>query len=401
MLESSSISGSRAESVDALAQWRRLWRGAPVLRWMIALLVVFELAAIVALPLLMPDSLALRLYLGQDSRRSIGRLLQDPETYLVWDAVTGWRNRPGLTRGKWRMDGQGARSTQGTAGSPDRDQVWYFGDSTVNGGLRVENDQTISAYSEDETLGCTNFGTMLFGLDQSFLQMRQLLGTSAPAAIVVGISENSLQALGNRFVPFRRRSESNMPFLKPRFARSESGLMLLETPARSAYEDLLGKASMLRELSTTDEYFGEFASFRRFGMTPIAGSLRAGVGRARDYWDVVTGKPLADPLMVPLMRAFDREVRERGAVLVFVALPDQVSTDPARLERLLPDRYGELLRVLASTGLEVVDGRGALLRSGAKPATLFGADRVHYSPDGNRLIAAEIRRTLAELGVGR
>jgi hypothetical protein len=368
---------------------------------MIAFLCASELIAICALPLLVPDSAYLRLYLGEDSRRSIGRLLGDPESYLVWDVDTGWRNRPNLARGKWQMDEQGSRMTQRARSATNGQRVWFFGDSTINGGLRVGNEETISAYAEDARLTAVNYGTMLFGLDQAYLQMRSLLERSAPAAVVVGISENSLGALGNRFVPFRRRSEVNMPFLKPRFVLIDSSIELLGAPPKDAYLDLLGPARLLSELAATDEYFGEFAGFRRFGLSPISGSLRQAYGRLVGYWEIVRGTPLAGPLLTPLMRALDRDARARGVVLVFVALPDQAGTVPSRLQRLLPDRYGELLWALSDTGLEVVDGRAAFLRSGVDAASLFGTDRVHYTPEGNRLIAQELRRKLAELGVGR
>lgn len=405
MQESSSTSDSSGAERTATPTWMAraaaVWRGAPVLRWTAIFLCAAELVVVVFAPLLLPDSFYLRLYLGADSRRNMRRLLEGPEQYLSWDSLTGWRNRPNAGRGSWQVDANGARTTQRSRQEPAGRRVWFFGDSTVNGGTAVSGEETLSAFVEDSRVSSINYGTMLFGLDQCYLLMRHLLERTSPAAVVVGISENSLQALGNRFVPFRRRNETNMPFLKPKFDVRGASLELAPNPARAAYYDLLGKATLLRDLAETDEYFRNFSAYRRFGFLPISGSMWTGYEMAENGWAAASGEPLASPRLLALMRGIESDARDKGAATVFVLLPSLATTSPTGIRRRFPDRHAALTVTLAGAGFKIIDGRDALRRSGAELRDLFAADGVHYTPEGNRVIAVEVRRALEESGIGQ
>lgn len=394
MPTSLSTSGSEMEgSRNGRSRRRRfaaICQGAPTIRWTAMILCTAELIIVLVAPLAVPDSFYLRSYLGGASRRSMRDLLTNAPSYLIWDELTGWRNRPEAERGRWQVDANGARTTRSGRERADVDQVWFFGDSTVNGGTGLSSEETISAFLEDDRIATTNFGTMLFGLDQSLLLMQRKLETAVPKAIVIGLSENGIFALGNRYVPFRSRRESAMPYLKPRFVLDGSALVLLPTPPQSAYADLLGQGRLLRDLSASDEYYSEFSAYRHFGLLPISGALWDGYRKGRATWSAATGRALASPLLYRVLNELQRDARSRGSAVVILVLPTRAIVDPSRLKRLLPDRHGALVRGLREAGFVVIDGRDALAGSGRPAHELYHADGVHYTRDGNRIIAASL-----------
>jgi lysophospholipase L1-like esterase len=277
-------------------------------------------------------------------------------------------------------------------------QVLFLGDSVTNGGTAVGNDETISALVEDEHTASANFATMLYGVDQMYLALRDQLREARPSVVVVGLTETGIEGLGNRYVPLRRRTEANMPFLKPRFLLQDGKLRLLALPPVAAYDDLLGEASLLTELATTDDYYQNFSAYRRSGFLPVSGMAWAAWSKAAGFlaaWGGVT--PYSD-VLAALMREIVEEGRRRGASTVFVLNATAVQTRPPRWRQAFPDRYGRLLRQLRSSGFVVLDARDALLKSGRPLGELYSADGIHYRVEGNRAIAAALRPLLRENG---
>jgi uncharacterized glyoxalase superfamily protein PhnB len=65
--------------------------------------------------------------------------------------------------GNWVIDANGARSTQPShAGLVKATRIIFLGSSMVNGDTHVKNNETISAYVEDEDVDALNFGTMMY-----------------------------------------------------------------------------------------------------------------------------------------------------------------------------------------------------------------------------------------------
>ncbi len=379
-------------------QWgRRLWAGVPSLRWTVAFLLAADLVVGAVGPLVIPDRLYLRAYLGPQSIDSIRAFLTTSGSYLVWDAVTGWRNRPGTQRSSWRVDERGARVSSARHDARAR-QVLFLGDSVTNGGTAVSNNETISALVEDEHTASANFATMLYGVDQMYLAFRGQLRAAKPSVVVVGLTETGIEGLGNRFVPLRRRAEVNMPFLKPRFLLREGTLRLVALPPIAAYDDLLGRATVLTDLATTDDYYQNFLEYRRCGFLPVSGMFWTAWRKAAGLLTAWRGVTPYSDLLAPLMGAIVEEARRRGSRTVFVLNATAVQTRPPRWRQAFPDRYGLLLRQLRSSGFVVLDARDALLVSGRPIGELYSADDIHYRVEGNRAIAAALRPLLREDG---
>jgi hypothetical protein len=352
-----------------------------------------DLAVCALGPLLIPDESYLRWYLGRDSIHAAGQFATPSASYLLWDPVTGWRNRPGARRSLWIVDEQGARVSTRKTDSRARG-ILFLGDSVTNGGTAVSNDETISAYVEDRDARSVNFATMLYGVDQMYLALREQLRDRRPSTVVIGLTETSIEALGNRYVPLRRRHESNMPFFKPRFTVSARGLLLHPVPTIRVYADPAHEAALLPELAVTDDYYRNFAAFRRAGFLPLSATAWAAWEKGRRGLEALAGDPYL-PLLLHLARDIASEAKERGAKTIFLLHATASQAAPASAARWLPDRYATLLSELSRAGLTLVDGREALRRSGFTPHDLYASDGVHYRPQGNRVIAAALRSRLS------
>jgi hypothetical protein len=385
---SDSASGGRAPHTQGSTG--RL-RDLPTIRWTVTCLLVAECLVSLVAPTAVPARTYLKLYLGRESLERTRVFLEDKHPYLIWDPVTGWRNRPNSGRGFWHVDSLGGRTSSASMRGRRGRSVLFLGDSITNGATGVTNDETISAYFEDDRTTCFNFATMSFGVDQIYLGLKEQLSAYTVEAIVVGIGENSIDALGNRYLPFRETS--TMPYFKPRFALRGGSLQLIAVPPREAYADLLNEANVLSDLENTDDYYPRFARYPCCGFLPLSGFACL----ARDR--VVTGASAARgelpyfDLLAALMHEIVRDGTHRGARVIFMVHPNQDDTFPGRLQKWLPDRYAGLISELRKQGFAILDVREALRRSG-KPASALFMDEAHYRPEGNRVVALAVRQMI-------
>lgn len=376
---------------------RWAWSCVPVIRWTAAWLVGAEIAVAVLGPFVVPDWIYLRVYLGQQSIANTRSFANTSTSYLMWDPVTGWRNRPSVRRSLWQVDERGARVSTARHRAPAR-QVLFLGDSVTNGGTGVSNDETVSALVEDAQTASINFATMLYGVDQAYLALSQQLRDIRPSVIVVGLTETGVEGLGNRYIPLRRRTEANMPFLKPRYVLENGRLALVALPPIAAYDDLLGRATLLRDLAATDDYYRNFSAYQRCGFLPVSGAAWSAWGLGASLVGAVTADTPYSDILIALMGEIVQEGRRRGAPTVFVLNSTAAQTWPAGWRQKFPDRYSRLLQTLRSRGFVVLDARDALLKNGRPPGELYSADGIHYRVEGNRAIAAALRPLLPDGG---
>ncbi len=365
---------------------------APALCYGLLFLVAAELVAAVAAPLVVPDRVYLRSYLGRRSRETADLLLAGKDEFLLYDSLLGWRTRPNASHANWSIDSLGSRSAHPIAlARTARERLLFIGSSLVNGGTAVTAGETISAYAEDRSTEALNFGTMLYALDQTYLAYASSLYRYRPDVVVVGLPEDPSEGLANRYVPFRLRSEHNLPFLKPRFVLQGGGLRLLPVPPRRAYADLLRSGDLLRELRASDGDYPAFSRYEHFGLTPLASALSALYVEARDLVRLVRpGAPSLD-LALELMRRLRDEAAAHGAATVFVMLPGRPTAFPPAWRRRLPDAYARVVAEIRSRGFAVLDGRDVLRRSGRPAGELYRRDGIHFSALGNRLLAGALR----------
>jgi hypothetical protein len=375
----------------------RFRRRAPALCLALLLWPAAEILAVLLLPVAVPRPVALSWYLGAEARQVTREFLDGRHPYLVYDPVTGWRNRAGCDRGLWRIDSIGSRSTHPLDWRPRRPRrLLFLGNSLVNGDLLVPVEQTIPGLCEDPLTEAGDFATMLYSLDQSVLDYETRLHRFGAGVVVVGLSLPPGNALTCRYVPFLQRSQVRMPYFKPRFVVAGDSLRLVPVPSPGEWRAMFRSADVLDRLGRDDGHRGELESYRRFGLTPLAATLRQGARRAGNLVRLLKGDAADTALSVPLMRRLVAAAARHDARVVFLLLPVREQAFPSGWRRRLPDRCAATAAALRAQGFTVLDGRRALQDSGLPASRLYVPGGKHYTPAANRVLAGALRGMLGE-----
>jgi hypothetical protein len=374
----------------------RFRRAAPTLFFGLAFLLAAELLAIIAGPLLLPHYLYLRMYLGETARASTSRLLSGQDQFLMYDSVLGWRSRPNAQRGKWQTDSLGSRTSHPFAArrtTPLR--ILFLGNSVTNGGMSVSVNETISAFVEDSSTEALNFATMLYALDQDYLSYVSGLYQLDANVIVVGLQGTPGRGLDSRYVPFLNRDEVNMPFLKPAFVMSDTGLTSVPLPPKDYYDRILEGDDILDSLRVTDQHWSEFSAYEHFGLTPVSRGIWQVIQKIKNLTQLLSGQGKVTPLTQALMRQMVQEAGKHGSSVIFMILPERSLAFPARWRAFFADHYDGMITDLRTAGFTIFDGRRAFRDSGIPPARLYYDDGVHFSTEGNRIVAKGLKSMLS------
>jgi hypothetical protein len=379
---------------------REVWRHSARLRRAFAVLVAVELIAIVLMPAVLPSRCYLHRYLDDPRiERSVESFFKG-ESFLEPDAATGWRNRPNVRNQRWIIDGYGGRHDQPvTVERTSRTRILFLGSSKINGGTQVDASETVSAYLARPDVETLNFGTMLYGPDQSYLAYTTRYARFDADVVVLGIDSNPEEALESIYVPLRRRTEVLMPFVKPRFTLADGRLSRIDPPLDLLRRFNTEPDTLLRFLDGRDGFFSAFERFRRFGFTPLAHGVDWTARKVSRFQMYFGGAPTdGERLLVAMLSQFRVELAEQDKRLVLLLLPDGGTMQP---RNWLPEpyRHRRLARLLGDNQFEVVDPRAALQTHGGM--SLFHADGVHYTAGGNKVIAADLAGYLAREGTGR
>jgi len=316
----------------------------------------------------------------------------DGKAVLVPDKIAGWRTKPGVAIRNWITDTQGSRFAHqqlGLAKKPLR--IMMLGSSMVNGGTAVRNDQTISAYLEDDQVEVLNFGTMMYSIDQCLLRYRAELYKYGARELIVGIESGPTDGLKNLYVPFRMRDEANMPFLKPRFELSGGSLKLVPVDPELQLAGVPRSRELLEFLAKHDDFYPHFSNYCRTGFSPLAACYKFLAYKASNLSSYFMPEKGRNDLLLALMAEMVKEGRKHGAEVIFVALPVQTDLAERGVHRFLPDAYARTLRIIQSRDFVVVDGRRALLSSNQPASQLLSEDGIHYKPTANKVIADALR----------
>lgn len=388
----------KIEDVPVCRQLLRLWSLSPLVFYTVLFLLLGDLAVAAIMPLFVPDEVYLDFYLGKEARESTEMFVNGKHPFLVYDDLLGWRNRTNVRHNKWKTDAHGARTTHRVShASSEKSVVLFLGNSLINGGARVSNEETISAYIEDASTESINFATMLYALDQVYLGYKERLGKYKADVVVVGFPGEPTAGLFSQYLPFRVKFENKMPFLKPRFEMRSGELSVVPVPPLKSYERLFDNPEILKKLAKTDVYYGEFTKFKWFGLMPVSNAFYSVYERIRSYARWTWGSAEGMLLLKKLMDQMVLEARERNVLIIFVALPNLKTVAPGVFQRYLPDLYEEMMKDLKEEEYPILDARSALRQSGIPPEELFDADGVHYSSAGNRIIAAALKNAMAHL----
>lgn len=372
--------------------------------WFAASLLLMELAGAAVLPKILPDTWYLDVYLRWRSVTQTERFLNG-ELDVAPDPLLGWRNRSNAAYAGIRYDEHGSRSFGGI--SPDRRKRWrvlFFGDSRVNGYVYLNNDQTINAYLEDESVETLNLATAFYGLDQMYLAFRESVREYGPDVAVIGIGSETEKLLDGHYIPFILRKEYGMPFLKPRFELTDEGL-LLRTPK---VLEFLGKVphspEMLDFLAAHDGYYERFEYFKRWESTPILAGFSTAVRLFGQWWDGLTpavataglfaslDEPERAALRNPaLFRALIREIKSfaeaSGVKVSLILFPSLYEFRGQEI-----GQYEAAAAAIRSEDIHFIDVRK--LFKGYRGGERLYSDDTHVTPAANRLIAEVIRRSV-------
>lgn len=379
----------------------RFRQRAPVLFFALVFWLATEVLAALFLPVVVPRHVALSWYLGAEARQATRVFFDDAHPFLTYDPLTGWRNRPGCSQGNWRIDSLGSRSTHALAWRESRPRrLLFLGNSLINGGLDVSPDETISAFCEDSLTEAGNFATMLYSLDQTVLAYTGGLHRFGADVVVVGFSMPPGDMLTCRYVPFIQRTQVRMPYFKPRFVEEEDSLRFVPVPALASWRRMFTSTAVFDSLERDGGYLGEFESYRRFGLTPVSAGLWQMAKRAHNLYSLLWGGEENLSLVVSLMRELADAAGGHQARVIFVALPQRQEAFPSGVRRRLPDRYAGTVAALRQRGFVVLDGRAPLRASGLSPSRLFTADGKHFTPAGNRVLAAGLQEMIGPVETG-
>lgn len=376
---------------------RAVWRASPRLRRALMLLLVTELTAMFVLPALLAPHWYLRRYLNDERAVAAVTSFFADAGYLQPDAVTGWHNRPNIRVNYWTTDEFGGRSHAPVhLERSTKARVLFLGSSKVNGGTSVQSDETISAYLANDKVETLNFGTMLYGVDQSYLAYKHRYFRFNPDVVVLGLDTSPEEALGNIYIPLRRRSEVLMPYVKARFQLRDDALQVVEPPLQLLRDSNTSAEQLLEFLSDRDDFFFAFENFRRFDFTPLSYLVERTGNKIRKLQMYVQKEATSqEQLLLALLMQFRRELDAENKQLVLLLLPDHETV--AANHNWSPDLYRHLrlCALLQRSGFEFVDMRAAMK---ARRHELFHADGVHYTAEGNQIAATELSQYLAGHG---
>jgi len=389
---------STAAEKPVVLQLLQARRKAPVIFWTIIFIALAEFFVIVVAPLILPDHFYLNLYLNKKSKASLTEFVAGQDQFLVYDNVVGWRNRPNTSYDEWQVDEYGSRSTHRFGyhkSKPTR--IMFLGNSLINGGVHQNVGETISALVEDSVTESINFGTMLYSVDQMYLDYVNRLHQFESDIIVVGVQSDPGDGLVNQFIPFWKRSEANMPYLKPRFKYDNERLELVSVPELELYSRCLNESQLFDALAAADDYYADFDSYKRFGLLPLSSSLWNIARRSANFSHLLDEEADYQDLVIAILELLRQESEANGAHLVVLMFPDQEKAFPGGLRSLLPDKYGNLVSSLRQSGFEVVDARDAIRRSTLAPWQLYFEDRRHFLKAGNKAIAGALKERVAAI----
>ncbi len=332
----------------------------------------------------------------------ISSRIPDSASYYQIDPMLGWTLRPG---GQWaplhRANAQGLRGSfvYDTIPRSDRVRIAAFGDSFVYGD-DVANADAWAAQMEarDTTLEVLNFGVGAYGLDQALLRYRRDGVAFAPQIVLIGVLAENVSRGVNTWRPFYAWDLEFGFTGKPRFALSDTGLVLHPNPLPNGPESLLRNPdSTIEVLGIHDDYFQHRERPGAEDFSPTVRLFKIGLRLWRmradrlDPGGVLRAASPRVQLAIATLRRFATEVRDNGGLPVIVLFEEARQIAMIRGGAAHP--LGVVRDSLLRDGVRVIDLEGAFPR--CDPACLKRLAPYHYSAEGYRIVAGHLREQLA------
>jgi hypothetical protein len=329
------------------------------------------------------------------------------------DPDLGWRYKAGFGTPDDHVNAQGLRGVRfyDSLPRPGVLRVAAFGDSFVYGNEVGDADAWCAVLEGDGSdMEVLNYGVGNYGLDQSFLRFQREGMAFRPDVVLVAFVPEDIPRVLSVFLPFRSTSE--WPLSKPRFTLRRDGslgFVANPLPTRAAFLRLKDHPEEeVRALGRLDGWYP--ATLYENGFYDHVAALRVAttVWRRLDrrFLDperlirdgVFNDKSPAFQLQVAIIRDFATAVRAAGATPIVLMLPDHGTLASIRASD--PAVYAPLRDELVSMGLRVWDGADALSGAASAIDRVF-APQLHYSKEGNRILASWLATRFAPIRASR
>ncbi len=371
-----------------------LRKSAPVLCISLILWLIVETFVIFIAPFFVPDSFYLSLYLGKEAMEQTNLFL-NKEDILLPDNNVGWVNKPNVKIRNWKINEIGARSKEKIQNETIKEhRVVFLGSSLTNGNTHITNEETISAYLENEQIESINFGTMMYSIDQSLLLYLNKVKKYNPDTLIVEIETGVLNGIKNNYIPFMIRSEKNLQFLKNRFVIRKGIITLTDLDIIKELSSIPNNKNLLKFLSENDNFYYNYNNFKRFGFTPIGGFFNWTFKKINTFKKDFIYDQEGELILNHIMKYFTDEAGNNGTKVMFLYLPNRSALEQKWKYKYLPDKYGLNLEKAKNKGYITIDVREVLISSKKNPSELYAEDQNHYTPLANKIIAEHIRRLL-------
>jgi hypothetical protein len=321
---------------------------------------------------------------------------------LGWDGAR-YGVKPGQKRGDKKQgkkkadlrgyDDKGARVDPDHAGSPA--VIAAFGDSFTKGAEVKWNESWPYYLSELLDGYVANYGVGGYGPDQATLKFRASpLTESKPRFAILGIFEENINRVVNRFRPYYEEDGLSFLVFKPRFAIGPQGPELLASPLAAPTTDRQALAAMIEEARDGDLFWARKVepgfpysySLSKIGLHAL-GKVTGKALPLGIYTGNLWGVEEPTATMNAVIDAFIAEADARGIEPVILFIPRirrSILDDPAGwapnyagFPQALAERYGE-------RGLIVLDAAEASFDPEKMHVQPFAG---HYSPYGNKVVA--------------
>ncbi len=327
------------------------------------------------------------------------------EAYLGYrDPVLGW---PGP---EFRVD-RDSRGSRITPSFPDPETsptcVTLFGDS-YTWAAEVSHSEAWGNLLSG-LLGCrvANYGMGGYGTDQAYLRFRHRVRDESRIVVLAHFSRGILRNL-SQYRGFFTRRLGDFSF-KPRFVPEPTGrprLIPLPELTEREFADLAWRADEL----LPHDYFRPGGpggiTLRRFPCTVSVLRLLSHYSLRARFRGLASHVPFYErshaseglATSVQILRAFDRDARERGQTPVVLVIPALSDLDHLREKGELV--YGTLVADLAAAGIAVPPlAEEMLAYLGARePGELFEPN-VHFNAEGNEVLAKTLYRWMRDEGL--
>jgi hypothetical protein len=349
-------------------------------------------------------------------------------------------NPTALTAGQKTRLTAFVRQGQGVAMSQDPELGWVPYRESNSAGMRDDREYTkqpppgalrIAAFGESFTYGSDvklpeswtkqlaalhpslellNYGAPAYGTDQAWLRYRKTGAEYRPHLVFIGYMPENLARCVNVFRAFYSSMYRDAIFTKPRFRHANGHLDLIPNPVATiaAHERLLrNERQVLAELGRNDFHYQE-----RYSEGPLDFSAVVRLGKML-WWRLgryLVGEPIyafdgaynprseAYGLTLAILDAFYRDVLEHDALPVILVLPDAIDLERSR--RKARPRYRGFLEHFRARGFRHIDLLEVLRANESRySVSELTVAWGHFSPLGNKLVAADIHARLKTQGL--